>query len=249
MSHLSGFRLSFSGPPFNSRAKRSSSPTSPAACANAPNAGPNVARSVAGIRFMTAAMAERRCSITVSTSSVPCWLSARRRYLLSAGLSRRSSRPAVTSRSQALVAFEGCTPKSAATAPRFCGPCVAIKTSMRNCVEVTRCSTSATDWAMTAKNTRAARIAASMSSIPSAGISAVFGSSPAGPWVFKVFTPKSIHPLLANSQSLRQFIFFPAQDHLGMDRPVIPTRKDRASGEIRTHHEESIPSTHACPGH
>lgn len=213
--------------PCNSRAKCSLSGTSPAACAKASNTGPMLRRSSGGIFCITAAIAARRCSMTFSTNARPCLLSASSRYRRSAGLSLRSSKPAETSRSQVRVALEGWTPKSAATAPRFCGPWESINTSTRSCGEVTRCSTSATDWAITARNTRAARIAASISLRASAARASAARTSAlsppisvlplAGTGLFFGFTLLSMHPLLARVQCLRgaNHLRFPV--HLGTD--------------------------------
>lgn len=191
---------------FSPKANRSASVTSPAAWAKASNAGPMLRRNSAGILSNTAAIAVRRCSISCSTKARPSRLRAKSRYRRSAGLSLRSKRPAATNRSQVRVALEGCTPRSAATAPRFCGPWVSMKTRTRSCGEVTRSSTSATDWATTAMNTRAARIAASISSGKSArtaepdGQSAVTASVRAGSWFMSGFTLSSV---VAHVQCLR----------------------------------------------
>lgn len=193
---------------FSPTANRSASVTSPAAWAKASNTGPMPRRNSAGILSNTAAMDARRCSISWSTKERPSRLSARSRYRRSSGLSLRSRSPAATSRSQVRVALEGCTPKSAATAPRFCGPWVSMKTRTRSCGEVTRSSTSATDWATTAMNTRAARIAASISSGESArtagpgGQSAVTASVRAGSWLISGFTFSSV---VAHVQCLPDF--------------------------------------------
>jgi len=99
----------------------------------------------------------RRCFIILLTSRLPAPVRLNVMLRRSSGASWRSSKPARMRRSQMRLAFDGLTPRPAATAARFNGPFVSTITKTRNCGTVTSSSTAAMDAAAMPTSARDAR--------------------------------------------------------------------------------------------